>query len=87
MLKEMTGIKREREIVCNILVKDLKNKKVCARFVHLLTLDQKHQPAASSVESVEMVDDDKNVLKRIVTGDESWCFKYNPETKVRVQLG
>jgi hypothetical protein len=28
-----------------------------------------------------MIDDDRNVLKRIVTGDESWCFMYDPETK------
>jgi hypothetical protein len=30
---------------------------------------------------VEMTDDDRNVLKRIVTGDESWCSMYGPETK------
>jgi hypothetical protein len=70
MLEEMTVI--NRETVRSILVEDLKKKKVCARFVpHLLTLDQKHQSAALSVEFVEMIDDDKNVLKRIVTGDES----------------
>jgi uncharacterized membrane protein YkgB len=46
----------------------------------LLTLNQKHRRAASSVEFVEMTDDDRNVLKRIVTGDD-WCFMYNPETK------
>jgi hypothetical protein len=28
-----------------------------------------------------MTDDDRNVLKRIVMGDESWCFMYDPETK------
>jgi hypothetical protein len=30
-----------------------------------------------------MIDDDRKVLKRIVTGDASWCFmySYNPETK------
>jgi hypothetical protein len=50
----------------------LKRKKVCAPFVpHLLTPDQKHQRAASSVEFVEMTDDDRNVLKRIATGEES----------------
>jgi hypothetical protein len=61
---------------------DLKNKKVCARFIpHLLIPDQKHQHAASSVEFVELIDDDRNVLKRIVTNAESWCFMYDPETK------
>jgi hypothetical protein len=47
----------------------------------LITPDQKHQRAASSVEFIEMIDDGRNVLKRTVTGDESWCFMYDPETK------
>jgi hypothetical protein len=28
-----------------------------------------------------MTDDDRNVLKETATGDESWCFMYDPETK------
>jgi hypothetical protein len=28
-----------------------------------------------------MTDDDRNVLKRIVMGDESWHFMYDQETK------
>jgi hypothetical protein len=53
--------------------------------------NQKHQRAASSVEYVEMTDDNRNVLKRIVTGDKSWfscnggrklVFMYDPETKL-----
>jgi hypothetical protein len=43
--------------------------------------DQKHQRAALSVEFVEMIDDDGSVLKRNITGDESLCFMYDPETK------
>jgi hypothetical protein len=55
---------------------------VCARFVpHLLKPDQKHKRNASSVEFVEMIYDDINVLKRIATDDGSWCFVYDPETK------
>jgi hypothetical protein len=68
MLEEMTRI--NRETLHKILVEDLKKKKVCAHFVpHLLTLNQIYQRDASSVEFVEMIDDDRNVLKRIVTGD------------------
>jgi hypothetical protein len=55
---------------------------VCAHCIpHLLTLDQKHQCAASSVEFVEIIDDDRSVVKRFVTGDESQCFMYDPGTK------
>jgi hypothetical protein len=55
---------------------------VSARFVsHLLTPDQEHRCAASSLEFVEMIDDDRNVLKRFVTGNENLCSMYDPETK------
>jgi hypothetical protein len=55
---------------------------VCAQFVsHLLKPDQKPECIANSVEFVEMIHDDRNVLERIVTGDESWCFMYGPEPK------
>jgi hypothetical protein len=37
----------------------------------MLTPDQKHQRAASSVEFVEMIDDNRNILKSIVTSDEN----------------
>jgi hypothetical protein len=57
----MTGI--NRVTVCKILVKDLKNKKVCAHSVpHLLTLDQNHQRVALSVEFAKVTSDDRNVL-------------------------
>jgi hypothetical protein len=63
MLEEMTGI--NRETVHKILVEDLKKEKVCAHFVPLLLmLDQKHKHVALSIEFVEMIDDDRNVLKR-----------------------
>jgi hypothetical protein len=56
----MTGI--NREAVYKILVEDLEKKKVCVRFIpHLLTPDQKHQRAASSVEVAEMINNDRNV--------------------------
>jgi hypothetical protein len=49
---------------------------------HLLTPDKKRQRSASSVEFVDMIDDDRNVLKRIVTGDVCRCFMYyDPGTK------
>ena len=28
-----------------------------------------------------MADADKNFLNKIITGDETWCFGYDPETK------
>jgi len=28
-----------------------------------------------------MADADNNFLNKIITGDETWCFAYDPETK------
>jgi len=60
-----------------ILIKDLKKKKVCAHFVlHLLKLDRK---TSMRFEFVERVDNDRNILNRIVkrvTKVGVLCFKY-----------
>jgi dTDP-4-dehydrorhamnose 3,5-epimerase-like enzyme len=42
----------------------------------ILTDDQKRQLHISSnlLHNTEMLD-------RVITGDEIWCFQYNPETK------
>jgi hypothetical protein len=44
--------------------------------------DQKHRHTASSVQFAEVIDDDRNVLQRFVTGDEIWCFMYDPQIKL-----
>jgi hypothetical protein len=31
-----------------------------------------------------MANADKNFLNKIITGDETWCFAYDPETKRRI---
>jgi hypothetical protein len=60
MLEEMAVI--NRGTVREILIEDLKKKILCVRFVpRLLTPDQKHQRIASSVETVEMIDENRNV--------------------------
>jgi hypothetical protein len=87
MLEEMRGF--NRETVRKILVDEFKKKNMCGRFVpHLLTPDQKHQRAASSVEFVKMIDGDGNVLKMILTDDEKVGVSCTIQTQnVRVQLG
>jgi hypothetical protein len=57
-LEEMTGI--NRGTVRKILIEDLGKKKVLALVRHLLTPDQEHQRPASSVEFVEIADNDRN---------------------------
>ncbi|GFT96320.1 histone-lysine N-methyltransferase SETMAR [Nephila pilipes] len=68
--------------VFTIMTEDLKKKKLCARFVpHTLTTEQKERRIASSEDLIAAADEDPNFLKTIVTGDESWCLEYDPETK------
>ncbi|GFU22380.1 histone-lysine N-methyltransferase SETMAR [Nephila pilipes] len=68
--------------VFTIMTEDLKKKKLCARFMpHTLTTEQKEHRIASSEDLIAAADEDPNFLKTIVTGDESWCLEYDPETK------
>ena len=65
-----------------ILTDDLHMKHVCAKFMpHLLTDDQceQHQKIASHL--FEHSSEDVQFLKNIMTGDKSWVYGYNLETK------
>jgi histone-lysine N-methyltransferase SETMAR len=67
-----------RAIMCD----DLEKKKMCPKFVpHLLAPEQKTLRIESCGNFVEMVEKDENMLSKIVTGDETWCFMYDPMTK------
>jgi hypothetical protein len=79
MLEELTGINREE--VRKMLGEGLKRKCVRSFGSSFVKPDQKLHCAASSVEFVETIDGDRNVLKGIVTGEEIWCSVYDPETK------
>ncbi|GFT73111.1 HTH_48 domain-containing protein, partial [Nephila pilipes] len=41
----------------------------------------KEHRIASSEDLIAAADEDPIILKTIVTGDESWCIEYDPETK------
>lgn len=65
-----------------IITEDLQKKKVCAQFVpHTLTDDEKLRRVNHSRDLIATAENDPNFLKSIVTGDETWCFQYDPETK------
>ncbi|GFW66793.1 protein GVQW3 [Trichonephila clavipes] len=65
-----------------ILRKDLKMRRVSAKFVpRLLTEDQQFQRLATSSDLFQSASDNPEFMKLIITGDESWVYGYDPETK------
>jgi hypothetical protein len=74
-------LKISRETVHKILVKDLQKWKNYTRFVqHCLTNEQKALRWQACQEFIQSVHD-LSLLVSVVTGDETWCFQYDPQTK------
>ena len=68
--------------VYRILTDELGMRKVCAKMVpKVLTDEQKEIRVLKCRELLERRKSDPNFLNRVVTGDETWIFEYDPETK------
>ena len=66
----------------SIITENLKMCKVCAKIVHkLLSEDQKQQRVTVCQDIIERLENDPDLLGRVIAGDESWIFEYDPETK------
>ena len=71
-----------KTVVLRILRDDLKKRKLCSRFVpHALSQEQMEERVAICQDLLNMINGDKNFLDNVITGGESWCFAYDPETK------
>jgi len=65
-----------------VLMEELGVHRVTAKFVpRNLTTDQKQQLVNVCTELCQLGSDDETFLSRVITGDESWVYVYNPETK------
>jgi len=70
-----------KETVHRIVTEDLGNRKICARFVpHALTTPQK-QERVVYCQDLLLIGQDECFWENIITGDEIWCFAYDPATK------
>ena len=68
-----------RETVRKILTEDLHMRKVCAKIVpKKLTEEQKQRRVTICKDLLERQDD---ILGRVITGEETWVYQYDPETK------
>jgi len=62
-----------------ILTEDIHMRKVCAKVVPKeLTEEQKQRRVTICQDLLEWQDE---ILGRIITGDETWFYQYDPETK------
>jgi len=65
-----------------ILADELNMRRIAAKFVpRLLNSDQRDHRVQVCTELQEAVRHDPNFLSRVITGDESWVYDYDPETK------
>ncbi|GFX61493.1 putative histone-lysine n-methyltransferase setmar-like protein [Trichonephila clavipes] len=65
-----------------ILKKDWNMRRVSAKFVpRLLTEDHQFQRLATSSDLFQSESNDPEFMKLIITGDQSWPYGYDPETK------
>jgi len=65
-----------------VLTEELGMHRVAAKFVpRILTADQKQQRVNVCTDLRQLASDDETFLSRVITGDESWVYGYDPETK------
>jgi len=63
-----------------ILTQELAMRKLCAKIVPKNpTSEQKDNRKDVCLRLLERTQSDRNFLKNVITGDETWIFKYDPE--------
>lgn len=68
--------------VQSILTEDLGMRRVSAKFIpKLLTDEQKEARVQICADLLETSENDPDFIRNIITGDESWVYGYDPETK------
>ena len=82
-IEELSGI--HLSSVLKILCEQLGLRKICARWVpHLLTDEQKQSLVRLASQVIEKYDEfDPRHLEEIVTGDETWIYHFQPDSKAK----
>ena len=66
----------------SILTEELWMRKICAKLVpRNLTEEQRDARMSVCAELLEQVEAVPEIMERVITGDESWIFQHDPETK------
>jgi len=67
-----------------ILTEDLKMRRVASKLVpRLLSFDQKQQRLDVGLDLQENAANDPNFLSNVITGEETWVYACDPETKTQ----
>ena len=82
-IEELNGI--HSSSVLKILLERLGLRKICVRWVpHLLTDEQKQSRVRLALQVIEKYDKcDPRRLEEIVTGDETWIYHFQPDSKAK----
>ncbi|UYV64507.1 hypothetical protein LAZ67_3001027 [Cordylochernes scorpioides] len=71
-----------KSLVGSIIKEDLQLKKTPSKFVpKMLTIQQKENRVEVAKKMLEMVEENPNWKEKVITGDETWVYGYDPETK------
>ena len=85
MVADELGMNSER--VWRIITEDLGMRKICEKMVpRLLNEGQNEQRVQVCQDILDQLETEPNLLKRVVTGDESWIFEYDLLTKWKSAL-
>ena len=80
LIVEELGI--SKDTAHTIVRDDLGKSKICSRFVpNKFTDEQKARRMETSGDFISMCDHDPLLLEKIVTGDETWCYQFDLESK------
>src|SRR5215469_2535836 len=75
-----TGI--SKSLIGTIIKEDLQLKKTPSKFVpKMITIQQKENRVEVAKSILEMAEEDPNWKEKVITGDETWVYGYDPETK------
>ena len=80
MIADELGMNGER--ASKIITEDRGMRKICAKMVpRSLNEEQKERRVQVCQDILEQLETEPNLQKRVVTGDESWIFEYDPLAK------
>nr|CAH7724637.1 unnamed protein product [Callosobruchus chinensis] len=81
MLEDELGI--NKETIRQMLDEDLGMRRLCAKMVpKVLTVEQKELRLSICKDMISRIEEEgEDWMSNVITGDESWVFQYDPETK------